>query len=95
MTYSLFRISRVLYEIITPVSYTHLDVYKRQSKYQAKVKQLLKEITFIDDRRKRYLVESNPMAPNFKCQLKFQKRERPVRPIVSFIKLLRISCLKK
>ena len=45
----------------------------------------MKEITFIDDRRKRYLVESNPVAPNFKCQIKLHKRERPVRPIVSFI----------
>lgn len=31
------------------------------------------------------MIESNPSAPKFKCQVKIQKEGLPIRPIVSFI----------
>ena len=46
---------------------------------------MMKQITFIEENKKKYLMESNPTAPTFKSQVKIRKEGKPIRPIVSFI----------
>lgn len=59
--------------------------YNYTNRYQAKIKKLIKESTMLRNFNKTQLIESNPSAPTFKCQVKLHKEGRPIRPIVSFI----------
>ena len=46
---------------------------------------MMKQLTFIEENKKKYLLESNPTAQTFKSQVKIHKEGKPIRPIVSFI----------
>ena len=46
---------------------------------------MMKQITFIEEKKKKYLLESNPTAPTFKSQVKIHKEGKPIRLIVYFI----------
>ena len=51
--------------------------YDYTNKFQARVKRLIKEISFINEYRKKCLIESNPSAQKFKCQVKIHKEGLP------------------
>ena len=55
------------------------------SKFQARIKKLMKERNFINEYKKKSLIESNPSIPKFRSQVKLHKEGLPIRPIVSFI----------
>ena len=50
--------------------------YDYTSKCQSRIKQMMKEITFIEENKKKYLLESNPTAPTFKSRVKIHKEEK-------------------
>lgn len=60
--------------------------YDLTSKFQAQTKRMMKNISFLTEWQKKQKMESNPQAPQLKCQLKIHKEGMPLRPIVSFIK---------
>ena len=55
------------------------------SRNQAQVKRILKETSIFTEFEKKHFIESNPVAPIMKNQIKLHKDGRPIRPIVSFI----------
>ena len=40
------------------------------NKYQAQIKKVLKQVTFLTERQKKLFTEFNPEAPRFKSQVK-------------------------